>query len=116
MQRAKVAPGNGQVTSWPQMSPSAQELEQQEGRHGTTARSWRPFERAMRTAHHPRVFRPSTRHRSRQVRVKEADTIFADAKGNPQGAEGMANIPDGLLDAAIESAEECPGECIFIET
>jgi ferredoxin len=27
----------------------------------------------------------------------------------------MANIPDGLLDAVIESAEECPGECIFIE-
>jgi hypothetical protein len=27
----------------------------------------------------------------------------------------MAAIPDGLLDAVIESAEECPGECIFIE-
>jgi ferredoxin len=27
----------------------------------------------------------------------------------------MAPIPDGLLDAVIESAEECPGECIFIE-
>ena len=40
---------------------------------------------------------------------------YADAKGNPQGAEGMADIPDALLDAVIESAEECPGECIFIE-
>jgi ferredoxin len=30
-------------------------------------------------------------------------------------AAGMANIPDGQLDAVIESAEECPGECIFIE-
>ena len=47
--------------------------------------------------------------------VKEGDKIFADANGNPQGAEGMANIPDKLLDAVIESAEECPGECIFIE-
>jgi ferredoxin len=27
----------------------------------------------------------------------------------------MANIPDGQLDAVIEAAEECPGECIFIE-
>jgi ferredoxin len=27
----------------------------------------------------------------------------------------MAVIPDGQLEAVIESAEECPGECIFIE-
>jgi ferredoxin len=27
----------------------------------------------------------------------------------------MANIPDGQLEAVIEAAEECPGECIFIE-
>ena len=27
----------------------------------------------------------------------------------------MAIIPDGQLEAVIESAEECPGECIFIE-
>ena len=31
------------------------------------------------------------------------------------GAEGLANFPDGQLDAVIESAEECPGECIYIE-
>ncbi len=30
-------------------------------------------------------------------------------------AQGTAAIPDKLLEAAIESAEECPGECIFIE-
>jgi len=47
--------------------------------------------------------------------VKEGDKIYATAKGNPQGGDGMANIPDGQLDAVIESAEECPGECIFIE-
>ena len=47
--------------------------------------------------------------------VREKDKIFAAAKGNPQGAEGMAEIPEGQLEAVIESAEECPGECIFIE-
>ncbi|GIU89229.1 MAG: hypothetical protein KatS3mg010_0328 [Acidimicrobiia bacterium] len=34
---------------------------------------------------------------------------------NPGGAEGLANIPEGQLDAVVEAAEECPGECIFIE-
>lgn len=29
--------------------------------------------------------------------------------------DGTASIPDNLLDSAIDSAEECPGECIFIE-
>jgi hypothetical protein len=27
----------------------------------------------------------------------------------------MARIPDALVDDAVESAEECPGECIMIE-
>jgi hypothetical protein len=27
----------------------------------------------------------------------------------------MANIPAGQEEAVIESAEECPGECIFLE-
>ena len=30
-------------------------------------------------------------------------------------AEGQASVPEDLLESAIESAEECPGECIFIE-
>jgi ferredoxin len=47
--------------------------------------------------------------------VKEGGKIFAAAKGNPQGAEGMANFPDSMLDSVIEAAEECPGECIFIQ-
>ena len=47
--------------------------------------------------------------------VKEGDKIFADANGNPQGAKGTANVPAGQEEAVIESAEECPGECIFIE-
>ena len=40
--------------------------------------------------------------------VREGDKIYATAKGNPQGAEGMASFPDSKLDAVIESAEECP--------
>lgn len=47
--------------------------------------------------------------------VKEGDKVFATAKGNAQGAEGLANFPDSRIDAVVESAEECPGECIFIE-
>ena len=43
--------------------------------------------------------------------VKEGDSV----KDNPGGVEGLAAIPDGLLDDVVEAAEECPGECIFIE-
>jgi len=43
--------------------------------------------------------------------VKDGDKVLSD----PGGAEGLAAIPDGQLDAVIEAAEECPGECIFIE-
>ncbi len=47
--------------------------------------------------------------------VKEGTTVYATAKGNAQGAAGVANFADSQLDAVVESAEECPGECIFIE-
>lgn len=30
-------------------------------------------------------------------------------------AAGMATVPERLYEATVESAEECPGECIFIE-
>jgi ferredoxin len=43
--------------------------------------------------------------------VKESDKVFSD----PGGPEGLANVPSGMDDAVIEAAEECPGECIFIE-
>jgi len=43
--------------------------------------------------------------------VVEEGKVFSD----PGGAEGLATFPDSQLDAVIESAEECPGECIFIE-
>ena len=42
--------------------------------------------------------------------VREGDTIFAEAEGNPQGAEGLANFPDDQMDAVVESAEYCPGD------
>lgn len=32
-----------------------------------------------------------------------------------QMAAGTAAVPDELVESTIESAEECPGECIFIE-
>ena len=43
--------------------------------------------------------------------VKEGSKVFSD----PGGAEGLANVPPDMEEATIESAEECPGECIFIE-
>jgi ferredoxin len=43
--------------------------------------------------------------------VKEGAKVYSD----PGGAEGLAAFPDDMLDAVVESAEECPGECIFIE-
>ena len=55
--------------------------------------------------------------------VKETAENFGeeklfDGESHPAGAEGMAQIPkvdSGGLDEVIEAAEECPGECIFIE-
>lgn len=47
--------------------------------------------------------------------VKEGEKIYAKSVGNPEGAEGMASFADDRLEDVIESAEECPGECIFIE-
>ena len=43
--------------------------------------------------------------------VKQGDTVLSD----PGGADGLADIPEGMLDSVVEAAEECPGECIFIE-
>ena len=28
---------------------------------------------------------------------------------------GQARDPGGLLDLVVEAAEECPGECIYVE-
>jgi ferredoxin len=43
--------------------------------------------------------------------VKQDDAVLRD----PGGAESVATVPPGLDDAVIEAAQECPGECIFIE-
>ena len=44
--------------------------------------------------------------------VERGDVVvFSD----PGGVEGLAVVPAGQEDGTIESAEECPGECIFIE-
>ena len=47
--------------------------------------------------------------------IKEGDKIFSEEHGNVGGAEGLAVVPKGQEEAVIESAEECPGECIMIE-
>jgi ferredoxin len=48
--------------------------------------------------------------------VKEGGKVFdGSAPDRPKGADGLANFPDSQLDAVVEAAEECPGECIFIE-
>jgi len=37
--------------------------------------------------------------------------------GDPeyQMATGRADVPEDLLEECVEAAEECPGECIFID-
>lgn len=56
--------------------------------------------------------------------VKEDATHFGaavifdgiDAPGHgPEGSRGRARVPEPLLEAVIDAAEECPGECIIVE-
>lgn len=49
--------------------------------------------------------------------VKEVDDPTGVENGEPKNkmAAGLANIPEKLMDAVVEAADECPGECIFIE-
>jgi ferredoxin len=44
--------------------------------------------------------------------VKEGDVV----KSGPGGAGGMAIVAESLEDTVAEAAEECLGECIFIES
>lgn len=53
--------------------------------------------------------------------VKEDEAFFGqtlvfDGSTAPDGAQGQARVPGELLDLAYEAAEECPGECIHVET
>ena len=43
--------------------------------------------------------------------VKQGDTILRV----PGGAGSVAIVPAGLEDEVTQAAEQCPGECIFIE-
>lgn len=43
--------------------------------------------------------------------VKENGKVLSE----PGGADSLAQVPEGLEESVIEAAEECPGECIFIE-
>lgn len=54
--------------------------------------------------------------------VKETAWPSVDDKGDGKQvrpiyemAQGMATVPERLALATIEAAEDCPGECIFIE-
>lgn len=47
--------------------------------------------------------------------IYSRDGVTAAEEPILQMAEGTADVPEHLLEAVIESAEECPGECIFIE-
>ncbi len=48
----------------------------------------------------------------------EKTIVFDGASGEghgPDGARGVARVPDELITDVVEAAEECPGECIMIE-
>lgn len=56
--------------------------------------------------------------------VKEESTYFGETMifdgarspgHGPEGFDGRARIPLNLLQTVIEAAEECPGECVFVE-
>ena len=33
----------------------------------------------------------------------------------PSGFAGKARVPEELMDLVLEAADECPGECIYVE-
>lgn len=47
------------------------------------------------------------------------DTIVFDGETGPghgpEGIDGRARVPEALLEDVVDAAEECPGECIFLE-
>lgn len=57
------------------------------------------------------VVKEESKHFGRTVVFDAED---GDGHG-PDGARGVARVPDALIEDTIESAEECPGECIMIE-
>lgn len=54
------------------------------------------------------------------VKEPEWPSILDDGTGKQtepiyKMGQGRAHVPEKLLEAVIESAEDCPGECIFID-
>lgn len=52
--------------------------------------------------------------------VKEATEFYGaervfDGKVAPEGIDGRARVPDELVDFVVDAAEQCPGECIYLE-
>ncbi len=47
--------------------------------------------------------------------VQENGKVFSKTRGNPEGAAGLASFEENRLQDVIDAAEDCPGECIFIE-
>jgi ferredoxin len=47
--------------------------------------------------------------------VQENGKIYAAVAGNLEGSAGLASFSDDRIDDVIEAADDCPGECIFIE-
>jgi ferredoxin len=47
-----------------------------------------------------------------------ATIVFDGRRGQghgPSGSAGVAEVAEHLRDAVIDAAEQCPGECIFVE-
>jgi ferredoxin len=48
--------------------------------------------------------------------VRENGRVFDGCEPDrPAGAEGLARVPHALVEAVVDAAEGCPGECIFLE-
>ncbi|MGA9598239.1 MAG: ferredoxin [Acidimicrobiia bacterium] len=52
--------------------------------------------------------------------VKEAGEFFGrervfDGAQSPQGSDGRARVPEDLVEFVVDAAEQCPGECIYLE-
>jgi ferredoxin len=48
--------------------------------------------------------------------VREDGHVYDGTNPNfPKGSRGLARIPEGMLEAALEASDECPGECIFVQ-
>ena len=50
------------------------------------------------------------------VKDVDSDGYGSDGAPSSQMAQGQVEVRSALEEAVIDAAEECPGECIFIET